>query len=64
MFPIFKLLFSMYKVGQLIKVDYNGDLFEGVITRVDTLSSSTPHYDIKSLDCGTYHGVPESCIIC
>ena len=54
----------MYKVGQLIKVDYNGDLFEGVIQRVDTLSKSTPHYDIKCLDCGTYHGVPESCIIC
>lgn len=54
----------MYKVGQLVKVDYNGDLFEGVITRVDTLSSSTTHYDIKSLDCGVYHGIPESCVIC
>ena len=54
----------MYKVGQLVKVDYDGDLFEGVIQRVDTLSKSIPHYDVKSLDCGTYHGIPESCIIC
>ena len=61
---IYGFLNIMYKVGQLVKVDYDGDLFEGEIQRVDTLSKSIPHYDIKSLDCGTYHGIPESCIIC
>lgn len=52
----------MYKLGQFVKADYNGELIEGSISKVNEINGKV-HYDIKSTQCGLYCGVPEHCVI-